>query len=57
MFGCNLPVLAKKFKAITELVEDGVNGILFDTDEELNDAIQKVTEDFPENNVNYTNYI
>lgn len=52
MFGCHLPVLAKKFNAITELVEDGVNGILFDTDEELSDALIKLTCGFPKNEVN-----
>merc|ERR1712029_186849 len=29
MFGCGLPVAAKKFEALPELVKDGINGVLF----------------------------
>ena len=30
MFGCGLPVCAVDFECIRELVEDGVNGKIFD---------------------------
>jgi Golgi nucleoside diphosphatase len=30
MLGCRVPVLAKRFPAIDELVVDGVSGYLFD---------------------------
>uniref|UniRef100_A0A915M6K0 Chitobiosyldiphosphodolichol beta-mannosyltransferase n=1 Tax=Meloidogyne javanica TaxID=6303 RepID=A0A915M6K0_MELJA len=51
MFGSKLPVLAKRFPAIPELVKDGVNGILFDKAEELELAIIKISEKFPKNEV------
>lgn len=35
MFGCGVPVLAKGFKCLDELVKDGRNGLVFDTGEEL----------------------
>ena len=47
MFGCGLPVVAKSFPALPELVKDGINGILFDTPEELGDKIVEWFEDFP----------
>jgi beta-1,4-mannosyltransferase len=47
MFGCGLPVVAKKFDALPELVKDGINGILFDTPEELSDKIVQWFEEFP----------
>jgi beta-1,4-mannosyltransferase len=39
MFGCGLPVLAKSFPCIAELVRDGKNGRVFDTGEELGDQM------------------
>lgn len=53
MFGCGLPVVAKSFQALPELVKDGINGILFNTPEELADSIVKWFTDFP--NVSYEN--
>ena len=47
MFGCGLPVAAKNFQALPELVKDGINGVLFDTSEELSERIVKWFEDFP----------
>jgi len=53
MFGCGLPVAAKKFEALPELVKDGINGVLFgddqhkDSAENLSDCIVKWFEDFP----------
>jgi beta-1,4-mannosyltransferase len=35
MFGCGLPVAAKGFPALPELVKDGINGTIFHTQEEL----------------------
>jgi beta-1,4-mannosyltransferase len=46
MFGCGLPVAAKNFPALPELVKDGINGVLFDTPEELSDRIVQWFEDF-----------
>jgi len=53
MFGCGLPVVAKSFQALPELVKDGINGILFNTPTELADSIVKWFTDFP--NVSYEN--
>ena len=53
MFGCGLPVVAKSFPALPELVKDGINGILFNTPKELADSIVKWFTDFP--NVSYEN--
>uniref|UniRef100_A0A183C810 Chitobiosyldiphosphodolichol beta-mannosyltransferase n=1 Tax=Globodera pallida TaxID=36090 RepID=A0A183C810_GLOPA len=49
MFGSGLPVLAKSFPAISELVEDGRNGLLFDTAEELEGLLADISLEFPEN--------
>ena len=35
MFGCSVPVLAKGYRCLGELVTDGKNGLVFDTGEEL----------------------
>lgn len=35
MFGCGVPVLAKGFECIDELVKDGRNGLVFETGEQL----------------------
>lgn len=35
MFGCELPVFAKNFSCLGELVRDGVNGLTFETPEDL----------------------
>lgn len=37
MFGCGVPVLAKGFECVGELVKDGKNGKVFDTGDELGD--------------------
>jgi beta-1,4-mannosyltransferase len=52
MFGCGLPVLAKRFAAIDELVEDNVNGMLFDSAAELSSKIVLIAEGHPRNKVN-----
>ena len=53
MFGCGLPVVAKKFDALPELVKDGINGILFDTPEELSDKIVQWFEEFPNAKIDF----
>lgn len=44
MIGASLPIVAFRYAAITELIEDGVNGVLFGTPEELADCIQNLVE-------------
>jgi len=39
MFGCGLPVAAKRFAAIGELVKDNQNGVTFDTSQDLANVI------------------
>jgi beta-1,4-mannosyltransferase len=51
MFGCGLPVLAKKFKAIDELVTDRTNGRLFDTSTQLRQILIELATSFPNNQV------
>lgn len=51
MFGSKLPVIAKGYPALSELVEDGRNGIVFDSRENLLNALLSLATDFPENNV------
>jgi len=47
MFGCSLPVAAVKFPAIGELVEDGANGKLFSSSQELSGIIEDWFVGFP----------
>ncbi|KAL4002847.1 Glycosyl transferases group 1 family protein [Acanthocheilonema viteae] len=47
MLGCGLPVIAKRFGCIGELVSDGHNGRLFDTTHELSHIIKSLTCGFP----------
>eukprot|EP00041_Stephanoeca_diplocostata_P039226 m.1600846 g.1600846 ORF g.1600846 m.1600846 type:complete len:481 (-) comp25352_c1_seq1:8447-9889(-) len=47
MFGCGLPVCAKDFSCLDELVQDGVNGVVFDTAAELCQHFQRLLADFP----------
>ena len=49
MFGCELPVAAKKFPALPELVVNNHNGMLFDTADELSNCIQQWFHHFPNN--------
>lgn len=45
-FGCGVPVIAVGFKAIAELVTDGVNGVVVDgTAESLEEAVEKCVMD------------
>lgn len=39
MFGCDVPVLARDFACIDELVKDGSNGRIFNTGDELGDQL------------------
>uniref|UniRef100_A0A1I7WQZ5 Glycos_transf_1 domain-containing protein n=1 Tax=Heterorhabditis bacteriophora TaxID=37862 RepID=A0A1I7WQZ5_HETBA len=47
MFGSGLPVLAKKFNCIGELVIDGKNGKLFDSASELYQHLYAIATGFP----------
>jgi glycosyltransferase involved in cell wall biosynthesis len=47
MFGCSIPVLAKRFPAIGELVIDGVNGRLFDKESDLKQSLIELATGFP----------
>jgi len=51
MFGSGLPVLAKNFPALPELVKNGKNGILFDSSEDLMECLLEIADDFPNNAV------
>lgn len=42
MFGCGLPVCAKSYSCIEELVLDGKNGLLFHSEEELFECLVRV---------------
>lgn len=62
MFGCGLPVAAKRFAAIGELVKDNENGVTFETSEDLAkvliDWFNHFTEEsFREKNVRYRNNV
>jgi glycosyltransferase involved in cell wall biosynthesis len=57
MFGSKLVVMAKRFPAIHELVNDKKNGILFDTAEDLEQAIIQISEEFPSNEVIIFDYL
>lgn len=54
MFGCALPVCAVNYHCISELVQHGKNGFLFDTYLELSQQIQTWFYDYP-NNVTLVN--
>merc|ERR1712096_454091 len=47
MFGCGLPVAAIEFEALSELVQDGVNGKVFHNSNDLAEIIIDWFTDFP----------
>lgn len=47
MFGAGIPVLAKRFNCIGELVQDGQNGFLFDTATDLFQQLYSLATGFP----------
>ena len=47
MFGAGVPVLAVEFKALPELVQHGVNGLTFDTPQQLAQQLQGLLRGFP----------
>ncbi|EGT35676.1 hypothetical protein CAEBREN_19113 [Caenorhabditis brenneri] len=51
MFGARIPALALKFRCIEELVEERVNGYLFENSEELSRQIHELARGFPEGSV------
>lgn len=50
MFGCGVPVLAKRFPAIGELVKENENGHLFDTPDDLANLLIKMASGHPTRN-------
>ncbi|WWC90894.1 uncharacterized protein L201_005831 [Kwoniella dendrophila CBS 6074] len=47
MFGSGIPVLAKNFACIDELVKDGKNGKVFESGKELGEQLIRVLKGFP----------
>ena len=56
MFGCRLPVAAVNFPALSELVQEGVNGKVFETSDELSEIIQDWFRNFPEVQEDHTSF-
>ena len=51
MFGCGLPVCAKAFSCIGELVRDGQDGLLFSSPQQLAEQWQALLQGFPHQSV------
>ncbi|WWD18908.1 hypothetical protein CI109_103364 [Kwoniella shandongensis] len=47
MFGCGVPVLARKFECIGELVKEGKNGMVFQDGKEMGEQLVDVLTSFP----------
>jgi len=47
MFGASMPVCAKGFKCLDELVQDGHNGLVFESSSQLTDQMHKLLRNFP----------
>ncbi|TMW61003.1 hypothetical protein Poli38472_014464 [Pythium oligandrum] len=47
MFGCGVPVCAVGFKCLSELVQHGRNGLIFDTSDQLADQLQDLLKGYP----------
>eukprot|EP01134_Creolimax_fragrantissima_P005307 CFRG5307T1 len=47
MFGCGLPVCAIRFDCLDELVKDGVNGVVFESPEDLTSQFKNLFKGFP----------
>lgn len=47
LFGCKVPVCALGFDCLGELVQDGVNGRVFQTSTELKDQLEDLLQDMP----------
>ena len=47
MFGCGLPVIARHYKTLDELVKVNVNGLMFKSDDELTDRLVSWFKGFP----------
>jgi len=47
MFGASMPVCARGFKCLDELVQDGHNGLVFESSGQLTDQMQKLLLNFP----------
>lgn len=53
MFGCGLPVMAKKFFTIDEQVTESQNGRLFDTSTQLRQCLVELATGFPNSQVKH----
>ncbi|KAJ8907440.1 hypothetical protein NDN08_007551 [Rhodosorus marinus] len=51
MLGCGLPVLSPSYPSVSELIEDGRNGLLFKTPVELAEHITMLLSDWPKGEV------
>mmetsp|Transcript_19188 Transcript_19188/g.76897 ORF Transcript_19188/g.76897 Transcript_19188/m.76897 type:complete len:103 (-) Transcript_19188:1009-1317(-) len=51
MLGCGLPVLSPSYPSVSELIEDGRNGLLFNTPVQLAHHITVLLCDWPEGEV------
>ena len=49
MFGAGLPVCAAEFNCIAELVVDEQNGLVFESEMQLEEKLQALLKDFPRN--------
>ncbi|KAJ3527074.1 hypothetical protein NM688_g8177 [Phlebia brevispora] len=47
MFGCGLPVCARNFACLDELVKDGINGLVFEDAEQLSKQLVSLLTGFP----------
>merc|ERR1719410_2399443 len=47
MFGASMPVCARGFKCLDELVQDGHNGLVFESSGQLTDQLQNLLRNFP----------
>jgi len=48
LFGCGVPVCARNFQCLPELVEDGVNGRIFESSQELCEQLWSLLHKLPE---------
>lgn len=50
MFGCGLPVFTAAYPCISELVQDGINGLHFSSAKELGQQLVEAFHNFPRHN-------
>ena len=49
MFGSGLPCFAINYKSISELVQDNVNGRIFNSSDDLSKLMKELFEEWPKN--------